>query len=292
MESKKTDVAEHYNSVPEVGLKERAQSRIFFLRNLNNWVKSALINDALQRVRKEDKGSVEPHPITVLDLCCGKGGDLLKWKVGEIRHLICVDIAELSLKQCQSRYEEMCQRMRYGRPEKVFSAEFISADCTETIVSSKFRDPERRLDICSCQFSLHYSFSSEERATCMLRNACENLKVGGYFIGTVPDANRIVYLCRQSGTKSFKNGICQLKFEDVEGDSFPLFASKYHFTLDEVVNCPEYLVYFPLLQKMLEKFNMELVLKKSFPSILYDHHKEGPARTLLGRMQCLEASIA
>lgn len=36
-------VAEHYNAIPEKGITERTQSRIFYLRNFNNWMKSMLI---------------------------------------------------------------------------------------------------------------------------------------------------------------------------------------------------------------------------------------------------------
>ena len=44
----------------------------------------------------------------------------------------------------------------------------------------------------SCQFSLHYSFESYDKAMGMLQNACENLRPGGYFIGTIVDANEMV----------------------------------------------------------------------------------------------------
>lgn len=37
------DVAQHYNAVPNKGKQERTQSRIYHLRNSNNWVKSMLI---------------------------------------------------------------------------------------------------------------------------------------------------------------------------------------------------------------------------------------------------------
>lgn len=50
-----------------------------------------------------------------------------------------------------------------------------------------------RFNIASCQFSLHYSFESYEKAMVMLRNACENLLPNGYFIGTTVDANELVY---------------------------------------------------------------------------------------------------
>ena len=46
------------------------------MRGFNNWVKSVLIRTYL------------PPSATVLDLCCGKGGDLNKWKEGNIHYLI------------------------------------------------------------------------------------------------------------------------------------------------------------------------------------------------------------
>ena len=49
----------------------------------------------------------------------------------EIRHLICVDIAETSVEQCRGRYRDMKQRNERERhPQPLFSAEFIAADCT------------------------------------------------------------------------------------------------------------------------------------------------------------------
>ena len=65
-------------------------------------------------------------------MCCGKGGDLLKWRRGNITHLVCADIAEVSVEQCQTRYNDLQNRSRNERGfAPVFSAEFISADCTK-----------------------------------------------------------------------------------------------------------------------------------------------------------------
>lgn len=44
----------------------------------------------------------------------------------------------------------------------------------------------------SCQFSLHYSFESYDKAHMMLQNACENLKPGAYFIGTTVDSYELM----------------------------------------------------------------------------------------------------
>jgi len=45
-----------------------------------------VIDDVLTQVKEKRSHS---GPITVLDLCSGKGGDLLKWKKGDIDYLIC-----------------------------------------------------------------------------------------------------------------------------------------------------------------------------------------------------------
>jgi len=65
-------------------------------------------------------------------MCCGKGGDLLKWKKANISHLICTDIAQISLEQCQQRYNDMMNRKNFNdRNYPIYSAEFIMADCTK-----------------------------------------------------------------------------------------------------------------------------------------------------------------
>lgn len=65
-------------------------------------------------------------------MCCGKGGDLLKWKKANITHLICADIAEVSLEQCQQRYNDMTSKSSNDRGfAPIYTAEFITADCTK-----------------------------------------------------------------------------------------------------------------------------------------------------------------
>lgn len=64
-------------------------------------------------------------------MCCGKGGDLLKWRNGNIKYLICADIAETSVEQCKLRYEDMKNKGRQGWKSNLFEAEMFTADCTQ-----------------------------------------------------------------------------------------------------------------------------------------------------------------
>jgi mRNA (guanine-N7-)-methyltransferase len=132
-------VAQHYNARPEVGLEKRKESTIIRLRSFNNWVKSVLIS---RHVRKGN---------TVLDMGCGKGGDLQKWGRSQIGYLVAagrmsvlggldiclgdsvyeleipysswahLDIADVSLQQMKGRYRTMRNAQ--------FNAEFIALDC-------------------------------------------------------------------------------------------------------------------------------------------------------------------
>lgn len=58
----------------------------------------------------------------------------------------------------------------------------------------KYKDPSIQIDLVSCQFAFHYCFESLQQAECMMKNASECLRTGGYFIGTIPDAYDIVYV--------------------------------------------------------------------------------------------------
>ncbi|XP_001371891.1 mRNA cap guanine-N7 methyltransferase [Monodelphis domestica] len=279
LEGHGSTVAAYYNELQEVGLEKRSQSRIFYLRNFNNWMKSVLIGEFLEKVRQKKK-----RDITVLDLGCGKGGDLLKWKKGKISKLVCTDIADVSIQQCQQRYTDMKNHCRDH--EYIFSAEFVTADSSKELLTDKFRDPEMCFDICSCQFVYHYSFETYEQADMMLRNACGKLSPGGYFIGTTPNSFELIKRLEASETESFGNEIYTIRFQ--KKGEYPLFGCKYDFNLEGVVDVPEFLVYFPLLIEMAKKYNMKLVYKKTFLEFYEEKIKNIENKMLLKRMQALE----
>lgn len=276
-------VAKHYNELQDAGRDVRTESRIFYMRNFNNWVKSVVINETLHRLKRE-RG--HDRDISVLDLCSGKGGDLLKWKKGNIKRLVCADIAGTSVEQSEGRYKDMLSRERF--PDRVFTAEFITADCSKTRLKEMYKDDDTKFDVCSCQFSFHYCFESFPQAEMMLQNAAECINLGGYFIGTTPNAQELVRRLRDSKDMSFGNEVYRVTFETEDKDNLPLFGAKYNFHLEGVVDCPEFLVFFPVLEKMAEKYGMKLVDKVPFAEYFHKHIEDREYKGLLGKMQALE----
>ncbi|KAH0638841.1 hypothetical protein KY285_035427 [Solanum tuberosum] len=66
------------------------------------------------------------------------------------------------------------------------SSHFLPDSCVEIVMS--------------CQFAMHYSWSTEARARRALANISALLRPGGIFIGTMPDANVIVKKYREGLT--------------------------------------------------------------------------------------------
>ena len=264
---------QHYNSLQQINRHQRHESKIFNLRGFNNYIKSLVISDFLGRL-----GPLGRSGATVLDLGCGKGGDLGKWGLARPAHLVCVDIADVSVNQCRERYEERSK----------FKANFIVADCSRDNLDDKLKEQglqDIEFDLVSCQFALHYGFESKAQAVRMIKNAVMHLKPGCFFFGTIPNSNYLVrkYLSKsQNATNSdgspesdpadakFGNDVYYVDFLEPGRTSFPLFGAKYVFYLDGAVQAlPEYLIHFPLLKAMLEEEGCECVLSEPFTEYIY-----------------------
>lgn len=119
----------------------------------------------------------------------------------------------------------------------------------------------------------------------MLKNVSECLRTGGYFIGTIPDANEIMKRQRLAGSHSFGNDVFEIKFISDPNEP-PIFGAKYNFVLEGVVDCPEFLVYFPAFVKLAKKFSLQLIEDVKFEE--YFQRKLPKGRGLIEKMQAVE----
>jgi mRNA (guanine-N7-)-methyltransferase len=234
-----TDVVrQHYNAVPQRGREWRkTESKIKGLRSFNNWVKSTLIQkfspdeEFLARFNgtkdwAEDGGvpPVEEKRLLVIDLGCGKGGDLGKWQLAPqpVDLYVGLDPAEVSIVQARERYNGMKSgRGNRGRRNPIFHAEFQPKDCfgewlgDVDIVQQVGIDPNvgpggsvmssrwggGGFDVVASMFTIHYAFESEEKARQMLRNVAGCLKKGGRFLGVCPNSDVISARVTESNAK-------------------------------------------------------------------------------------------
>lgn len=266
-------VRSHYNARPNQGREQRNQSPIVNLRNFNNWVKSTLI-----------RNFTTERGLRVLDMGCGKGGDLMKWDKASIASYTGIDLAEISIDQARGRYT----KMRNPR----FSAEFHAFDCFGLPLTQLLPPGRRDFDVVSMQFCLHYAFESEAKARQMLSNVACSLSRGGKFLGTIPSSDAIIRHIESlpAGVKEWGNDIYRVEFENQPPPGpdvvfRPAFGHRYTFYLKDAVDIvPEYVVPFNALRALAEEYNLELLYHKGFHEVFDEFCNTFDGGMLLDRM--------
>ncbi|XP_075478001.1 mRNA cap guanine-N(7) methyltransferase 1-like isoform X1 [Primulina tabacum] len=270
-------VADHYSARTNQTLEEREASPIIHLKKLNNWIKSVLIQ---LYTKKGD---------AVLDLACGKGGDLIKWDKARIGYYVGIDIADGSIEDCRTRYNGDADHHQ-RRKKFSFPARLLCGDCYEVQLDKVLAD-DAPFDICSCQFALHYSWSTEARARRALANVSALLRPGGIFIGTMPDANVIVKKLREADGLAFGNSVYWIRFdEEFENKKFKSsspFGIKYKFHLEDAVDCPEWIVPLDVFKSLAEEYGFELVFVKNSHAFVDEYMKIPEYIELMRRLGAL-----
>lgn len=270
-------VADHYSARTNQTLEEREASPIIHLKKLNNWIKSVLIQ---LYARRGD---------AVLDLACGKGGDLIKWDKANVGYYVGIDIAEGSIEDCRTRYNgDADQHQR--RKKFSFPARLLCGDCFEVPLDEVLVD-DAPFDVVSCQFAMHYSWSTEARARRALANVSALLRPGGIFIGTMPDANVIIKKLREAEGLVFGNSVYWVRFDDdFAAKRFRAsrpFGIQYTFHLEDAVDCPEWIVPFHIFKAMAEEYDLELVFVKNNHEFVDEYLKKEEFIELMRRLGAL-----
>ncbi|KAK9485568.1 mRNA capping enzyme-domain-containing protein [Lipomyces starkeyi] len=259
-------VRQHYNARPDQGVAQRQYSPIIKLKSFNNFIKSVLI----KRFANRDD--------VVLDMGCGKGGDLLKWDIAGIRGYIGIDVADVSINQATERYNNMRRRR--------FWAEFFTGDAfgmpLPAYLPSDMHQAVFPVDIVSMQFCMHYAFENEQKARQMLENVSKSLRRGGKFIGTIPSSDAIIdHIAKlPPGKKEWGNSVYSVRFYNDpprNGIFRPPYGQRYSFFLEDAVeDVPEYVVPFEIFRAMAEDYKLELIYRKGFHDVFEDETSEHP----------------
>lgn len=143
----------------------RRASPTIELRNFHNDVKRGLL-----------KSFCKPGE-RLLDIGCGRGGDLQKWNAVGLGSVLGVDISPQEIQEAETRRSNVQGKTR---------VDFRVLD-----VSSTALVPEEPFDVVSCMFAIQYFFDGQEAMNTFFQTVSQNLKEGGYFIGTYPDGDDI-----------------------------------------------------------------------------------------------------
>lgn len=278
-------VRQHYNQrTYQLRMQgSRTRSPIYKLRNFNNAIKYMLLGNHVKRL-------LPGAPLVLLDLCCGKGGDLNKCEFVHVDQYIGIDISDASVKEAYSRYSQNKARFIPQNPQAKrsrdskrynFEACFATGDlftyALPEILEPNFPGIMEGLfpvDCVSVQFSFHYAWETESKVRTVLTNITRSLRPGGTFIGTIPSSDfirdKIVNKAFYE-KNTFGNELYHVRFEKdppEDGVFREPFGNRYdYFLKDAVDDVPEYVVPFEYFRSLCEDFGLILRYKKNFTDI-------------------------
>ena len=202
-----------YYSIRE-SLQERKQSEVAQLRNFHNLIKRQLYVSTSLRIQKMNEMDTVS---ALLDLGCGRGGDYSKYRDASIRQVIGIDLDKMGLDRLIHEFHDRYSGSNLN-PRVVTT---FQADMTKLlscgIAATQQQDRKRLLDffdrngtgffpMVSCQFAMHYAFNNELSLRAFMMNIYENLSIGGYFIATTFDGQKVFDAIQNS-----KDGVLEFK---------------------------------------------------------------------------------
>lgn len=248
--------------------------------DFHNFVKRSLYDKVF---RRHGRGA------TLMEMAGGRGGDLWKIKQQNPSEVVLTDLDAEALQEAERRWEG-------GKRGARMQLRTVAADMRDAQPPGSFRaSGNKPVDVCSCQFSLHYFFETEAAFGNMLATLTDTLAPGGTFMCTLFDGGRVCKLLREAGATArggdvasapstagggervwmhgdgdARKRVLQLKRTwEGDGDLTTLFGNKLVVFLDTIGEHPEYAVDAGLFVKRMEAAHFELVEKTGFGD-MYD----------------------
>ena len=227
----------------------------------------------------------------ILDLCCGKGVDINKIKRAKYAEVVGMDIDYEGIKFAEEFFrtrvptpKPKAYYVRGDSSKLIWPEQACSATETEKMKTKKFIPSKYIFDTVSLQFCFHYFFQSEITFRTILQNINDNLKIGGFVIGTTFDGERIYDSLKSTGSISGKmaDGSLMWKIDRKYSSTKLAFTDKksnFGKEIDVYVQSigqvhTEYLVNFNYMDKIMQEYGFTKVFIKPFEDF-YNELKEG-----------------
>jgi hypothetical protein len=244
----------------------------------NRVVKDKLIMSSCPAIMKKSR----TMDGSLLDLAAGTGGDSLKWKLGLLKNVVGIEIVKESVEIARTNYlsykgTKPNTTYIWGDSGKLIFPDYEAAlDGYNKGLLKKVIISKNQFDVVSMQFAIHYLFENEIKLRTFLQNVSDNLKIGGYFIGTSMDGGRVFDLLR--GLKKPAEGIIgddllwkiEKKYSaTMKWDAKnPMLGHKIEVYINTIgIPHEEYLVNYAYLEEILKEYGLELDIIRGFGDI-------------------------
>lgn len=221
--------------------------------------------------------------ISLLDLGCGKGGDIGKWVDNNISTVVGVDKSSDNI---HNRDNGACVRRNFyeNKGKGITNIDFFVGDVInldfaehsstrETFNSSTWKS--HKFNIISIMFAIHYFFKDEDTLTALLENINNSLDDNGYLIGSCFNGKTIFDKFKED-KKRFNDDIVGTdkgnvswkivkKYHNEEFNELGMTIQVFICTIGKYIN--EYLVNFDLLIDRLKVYNIHPIPSNELKTI-------------------------
>lgn len=221
----------------------------------------------------------------ILDMCSGKGVDMNKIGKAKYYELVGIDVDYANVKKAQELFRQLPvkpQRAFFMRGDsgKLIFPEYAcgTTDVDKTYMKQYIKS-KYLFDTMSFMFCIHYLFKDEISLRSCLQNMSDNLKIGGFVIGTTFDGQRINEALKGkkviSGKKESGEVIWKIEKKYTKKLVFDEKKAILGQQIDVLVGSignphPEYLVSFPFFDKMMRDYGFEKIWIKPFAEFYDD----------------------
>ena len=268
---------------------KRDKSITLNLQNFHNKVikNRILIQNAVTYLKNNNETD-----ISLLDLACGKGGDIPKWRDNNIKTVVGIDCVHNNIDDTK---DGACSRYNFYRKQsenndtKIPNIYFLVGESSKSIISGECVTDSRyssmqydlwntdvypntnfinnKFNIVSVMFAAHYFFKSEKMLDTFINNINDNIKPGGLLIGCCFDGKSIFDKLKDIPYNGYIEGIqngqpiwrIKNKYTNIDfnndGSSIGLSINVLIYSIGQIIE--EYLVNYDLLKSKLAQYGIE-----------------------------------
>jgi SAM-dependent methyltransferase len=271
---------------------DRSLAGIKNMNKFHNMIKGNLYKSLSQKLNMKKP--------SLLDVACGKGGDILKWSAAGFTTVIGIDIipdnitnpvdgANVRLsktvigKDTIYAFVPMDMTLKIGKTQinniadnamkKLARCLWELSNKSKCVIPRMYGLAKIPFNVVSCQFAIHYSFATKQTLDGFLKNVFNNLAPGGFFGGTCFDGSSVALKFAENNEKKIvrdDNGRVLWSIErhysdDYDEERFGQEISVFIETIN--VEHREFLVPYKLLKSSLEEIGLIEIESRMFGSI-------------------------